>query len=130
MQVHRGPNSEPIRGAALANDTRNTPNASSPYLLQFGLLLADGRNGPFRCEVQFVRALATFDRSSCVLPTQDMVDEADRRERQLRLEHGDGTRRRVEDSGAPLDLQQAAAEVATAQQLAHFRELREKGKLK
>jgi hypothetical protein len=53
---------------------------------QFGILLADGRNGPFRFEVQWLRALAQFDPSQYASGAEQLMEE------RRRLEAGAPTR--------------------------------------
>ena len=50
--------------------------------MQFGILLADGRNGPFKFEIQHLRALAEFDPAAYTSAPEQMMQE------QRRLEEG------------------------------------------
>lgn len=52
-----------------------TPHPTHPYPAQFGILLADGRNGPFRFEVQYVRALAEFNPTDYTSAAEQMMRE-------------------------------------------------------
>lgn len=53
--------------------------------MQFGFLLADGSNGPFRFEVQFMRAIRDFNREDFASGAMQSI-EANVKEQKVLLE--------------------------------------------